>query len=198
VAGLAADEIFQRMTTAMANSTSVRVVGTGVQDDSSVSVDLRLDTAGNAYGHVDSRGQRIDVVAVEGAVYFSADASFWTAQVGAAAAQELSGRFVEVPEGDSMFADLVDYDRFLDTLLVAEGDVDRGAESSIDGIAVVELIDTADEGSLFVALEGEPLPQKLVPVDGGELIFSDWNSDVSVERPAADQIVDPSALVPAP
>lgn len=198
VADLDADEILERMQSAVADSTSVRVVGAGVRGDSSVSVDLQLDSAGNATGHLDTNGQRVEIVSVDGSVYISAGDAFWTDQVGATFAGQLAGKFVRVPEGEPTLADLVDYDVFLENLLAPEGATEKGDETTVDDSPVVELIDAADDGRLFVALEGEPLPQKVVPSEGGELLLSDWNSPVSVETPAPDEIFEPSTGIPAP
>jgi len=194
---LSADEIVARMTDAVDAATSVHVTGDSAQGGSTLAIDLQLGSNGDAAGSLTSNGQEIQIAAVAGTVYFTADEAFWTAQGGAAAAAQLAGKYVEVPAGDQSFGSLTDYAAFMEQLLTPEGAVEKGDQVDVDGVAAIELIDTKDDGSLLVSLEGEPLPLKVVPTDGGELLLTDWNADFTVTAPAASDIVDPNTLAPA-
>lgn len=189
------DEIVAEMQDAVGSATSVRATGGGASGGSTIEIDLQLGSDGDATGTLINQGQQIEILATGGTVYFSADEEFWTAQAGPEAAAQLAGKYVEVPADDDSFSNFADYDTFFDELLTSEGDVEVGEETTVDGVAALELIDTKDDGILYVALEGEPLPLKIVPAEGGELILADWNADFTVEAPAADEIVDPNTLL---
>ena len=123
--------------------------------------------------------------------------AFWSEQLGPELAAQVGEQFVVVPAGDDSFGDFGDYDAFFADMLEAEGKVEKGEESEVDGVPALILIDSDDDGELYVAMEGEALPLKVASsAGGGELTLSDWNGDVVVEAPAEDEVVDLSSLTP--
>ena len=105
--------------------------------------------------------------------------------------QALARRIVSSPRAETHQARVA----FTGELLTAEGKVEKGDESTVDGTPVIELIDSKDQGVLSISLEGEPLPLQVSSGTEGEVQFSDWNASVEVEAPAADEIVDLQSLL---
>jgi len=196
VEDLDADEILERVREAVDAASSVYVAGEGATGDQSVGIDMRLAAAGQSSGSLTIDGQELQLVIVDDVTYFSADEAFWGARVPPEVVPEIAGKFVEVPPEQDSFGTIATYEGFFGDLLQAEGTVEVGEQTTVDELSVIELIDTKDGGILYVALEGEPLPLKVKTEGEGELSLSEWNETVTVEAPAADEIVDPATLAP--
>jgi hypothetical protein len=138
----------------------------------------------------------VQIVVADGVTYFAADEAFWTGQAGPEAAAEIGDSYVEVPPEQDTFGGVANYASFFGDLLDPEGEPKVGEETTVDDARVIELIDTKDGGIMYVALDGEPLPLKVTPEEGGEVTFTEWNESVTVEAPAADEIFDVESLAP--
>ncbi|MEO8328430.1 MAG: hypothetical protein ABI586_00355 [Candidatus Nanopelagicales bacterium] len=196
VEDLEASQILDEVTTAVDSATSVYVSGEGSSADQPVGVDLHLTAAGEASGTLTINGEDIQLVVADDKTYFSAGETFWTGQVGPDVAPDLVDKFVEVPAGDASFNDIATYAGFFDSLLQPEGTIEKGDETTLDGVPVIQLIDTKDDGVLSIALTGDPLPLKAETAGKGSLILTDWNEPVTIEAPASADIVDPATLAP--
>jgi|GEM_PF-3441362 len=191
------DEILERVEEAVNGATSVHLMGEQNQGGTAIAVDLQMSAAGDATGTVTNAGTTIELIVVDGVTYFSAGEEFWSGQLGPELAAQVGDKFVEVPADDESFGDFGDFDAFFADLLKAEGDVEKGDESSVDSIPALILIDTVDDGELYISMQGEPLPLKVSSQeDGSELLLSDWNEEVVVNAPAEADVVDLESLVP--
>jgi len=196
VEDLSAQEILEEATAAVKDATSVRIEGEITQGGTPTAVDLQLSDSGSASGTITVNESTITLIAVDSQVYFSAGADLWTAN-GAPEniIDQVDGKYIEVPAEDKSFDSFTDFDAFTGELLTAEGKVEKGDESTVDGTPVIELIDSKDQGVLSISLEGEPLPLQVSSGTEGEVQFSDWKASVEVEAPADDEIVDLQSLL---
>lgn len=191
------DEILDQVSEAVDAATSVHLVGEQTQAGAAIGLDLRMSADGDATGTVTNAGVTIELILVDGVTYFSAGEEFWTGQLGPELAAEVGEKFVEVPANDDSFGDFGNFDAFFSDLLKAEGDVKKGEESTVEDIPALILVDTDDEGELYISMQGEPLPLKVSSqTDESELLLSDWNEEVVVAAPAEGDVVDLESLVP--
>ena len=191
------DEILDRVNEAIDGATSVHLVGEQSQAGAAIEVDLQMSADGSATGTITNAGTTIELIVVDGVTYFSAGEEFWSGQVGPELAAQVGDKFVEVPADDESFGDFGNFDAFFSDLLKAEGDVTKGDESTVDSIPALILIDSDDDGELYISMQGEPLPLKVSSQqDESELLLTDWNEEVVVEAPAEADVVDLESLVP--
>jgi len=194
---LSAKQILARVQDAVAAATSVRVAGSIIQGGSSLDVNLQLGADGSASGSLAGNGQLVQILAIDGTVYASADEAFWAGQVDAQAAAQLANKYVEVPADNNSLNSFSNYDAFIGQLVSPEGTVTKGDQTTVDGVDVIELIDSKGEGVLSISLVGEPLPVKVGSPTAGELNLTDWSAAFTVTAPAPSDIVDPSTIPPS-
>jgi len=195
VQNLSADQILKRTKAAVGAATSVHATGNLPSSGAAITLDMQLASNGDAQGSLTNNGQSVQLVSTGGTVYLSADLSFWTAQAPAVAAQ-LAGKWVAVPTGAKSFGNVTDYTSFLGQLLTPQGTITKGDQTTVDGMPAITLVDSKNQGQLLVALQGDPLPLKVIGGDGSELALTDWNADFTVTAPPASEVVDPSTLAP--
>jgi hypothetical protein len=194
---LEATEILDQVTEAVDGATSVHLVGEQTHAGSAIGLDLRMSGDGDAAGSVTNAGVTIELILADGTTYFSAGEDFWAGQLGPELAAEVGDKFVEVPASDDSFGDFGNFDVFFSDLLKPEGDVGKGDESTVEGVPALILVDTDDDGELYVSMQGEPLPLKVSSQqDESEMVFLDWNEEVVVDAPADADVVDLESLVP--
>ena len=197
--GLSADQVLAATHAAADAARSVHAVGNVSQGGRRTTLDLRLRADGEGSGFIETTGGRIDVARVGRDLYFKADEVTLTQVLGPDRAQEAGKRFVKVPVGDATFRsfrDLLDMDSLFEMLLVPSGVLSRVDGIPVDGIATVGLRDGDPKsgGLLYVTATGQPYPLLLKPDDTGvggvvELRLSEWNADVQVAPPPAQQVV---------
>ena len=155
-------------------------------------LDLRLSAEAGATGSITVDGGTAQVrFDGDERAFLQGDEAFWQASgapedlVGA-----LAGQFVEAPQFADALRELTDFDAFVDGIAEPEGDLRAGEVAEVseaDGAELYELV--TDQGSLFLATEGEPYPV-LLRDDDGDLLLSDWGAEVAVELPEDAPTVD--------
>jgi hypothetical protein len=134
----------------------------------------------------------VTVTVVEDGAYLMAGEELWTTFLPPEALETvlplISGKYVKLPAGTE--GDLLPS---TDDLLKPEGEVTKGEIVEVDGVQAITVV--GDDGSeLYVAIEGEPYPIKLVS-DEGTIEFVDIDEDVTIEAPDAADVFDLDALV---
>jgi hypothetical protein len=193
---LTADEIFEQTKVAVSAAKSVHAAGDTIDRGTTVKLDLQISETGST-GTLTAEGATIEMLFAGDAFFMKADKESWTALTGNAAEGEvLEGRYVRVPATDE-FADLrgfVDWDVFVDETVMRDGLTARGETKAINGEEAIGLIDTASAWTLWIPVEGEPLPLQVVDPGGNTIEFRDWGKPVKLETPPADQVIDLSAV----
>jgi hypothetical protein len=194
VEDLEADEILQEARDALTQAESVHVEGTITEGDVTFSLDLVYSGA-NVEGVVDVFGVSAEVVKVGADVYVKADTSLFAQFLPAEQQQMLAlmeGKWVKVNQSLAvMFIPGVplgvgDYFTFTEPL-------EKGEVSTVDGTQVITVTD-ADGAEVQVAIEGEPYPLAIVMGDEG-FTFSEFDKNVSIEAPDAEDVLDVMALL---
>jgi hypothetical protein len=201
--GLTADQVLAKTKAAAQSARSVRVKGEVTDSGQSISIDLKLAGVASGSGTVIQSGGRIDLVRVGNDIYFKADEktlSKTLAQGDAQVVKLIAGRYVKATvttSGFDSFAGLLDLVEFVKGVLSPDGKVKRVDGKPVSGVATVGLKDTAATGGgiLYVADAGEPFPLRIEPGSGtGGVTMSDWNTDITITAPPADQVIDVSKL----
>jgi len=177
------------------SATIVHVVGGGTDNGQPIKLDLWVGD-GKGKGHLEEGGVAFDIVRVGNTVYVKGGSAFWTRFGGAAAAALLHDKWVKVPTTQAQVKSIIgltDKSLFLASILGQHGKIENRGIVDYQSEKVVEIRDTTQGGSLYVASEGTAYP---VAVKGGrnqgDIAFTDWNASESVVAPK--NAVDLSAL----
>jgi hypothetical protein len=201
--GLTADEVFAKTKAAAQAATSVRVKGEVADSGQSIAIDLKLAGVARGSGTVIQDGGRIDLVRDGNDIYFKADEktlSKTVAQGDARIVKLIAGRWVKATvttAGFDSFAGLLDLVEFVKGVLSPDGKVSRVDGKMVSGVTTVGLKDNAATGGgvLYVADTGEPFPLRIEPGSGtGGVTMSDWNTEITITVPPADQVIDADKL----
>jgi ABC-type glycerol-3-phosphate transport system substrate-binding protein len=173
----------------------VHVVGGGVDNGQPIKLDLWIGD-GKGKGHLAEGGLSFDIVRIGKTVYVKGSAAFWKRFGGAAAATLLHDKWVKVPTTQAQVQSIIgltDKSLFLASILGQHGKIENKGLVDYQNQKVVEIRDTTQGGSLYVASQGTAYP---VAVRGGknqgDIAFTDWNADEPVVAPKG--AVDLSAL----
>jgi hypothetical protein len=173
----------------------VHVVGGGTDNGQPLKLDLWVGD-GKGKGHLEEGGLSFDIVRVANTVYVKGSAAFWKRFGGAAAAALLHDKWVKVPTTQAQVKSIVgvtDKTLFLESILGQHGKIENKGIVDYQGQKVVEIRDTTQGGSLYVASQGTAYPVALKGgKNQGDIAFSDWNANESVVAPK--NAVDLSAL----
>jgi hypothetical protein len=194
-AGKSAQQVVADARQAADSAKIVHVVGGGVDNSRPLKLDLWIGD-GKGKGHLEESGLAFDIVRIGDTVYLKAKSSFWKRFGGSAAAALLHDKWVKAPASTGDLASitpLTDKKQFFKSILEQHGNIENKGETTYKGQKVVEIRDTTQGGSLYVAAEGTPYP---VAVEGGkqqgDVSFRDWNADEPVTAPKG--AIDLSAL----
>jgi hypothetical protein len=188
VEGRTAAQILAAAQAAAATAQSVTVSGQA----NGAQVNARL-SADNADSRILNAGHLVQLLRVDNAVYLRADDSFWTAQVSAAAAAKLHGKYVKLsPDQASGYSAFLGIQDFFTNTLKPQGSITKGKPATVAGHRVIPLTDTSDGSVLTISLEGPPYPVMIAKSgsDGGTITFTHWDQPVAVTAPPAAQVVD--------
>lgn len=203
LAGLSADQVLAKTKAAAQSAKSVRVMGEISQQGQSIVIDLKLTGVARGSGTLTLDGGRIDLVRLGNDIYFKADAKTLAntvAQGNAQLVKLIAGRYIKASittPGFDNFVGLLDLVEFEKGVLSPDGKISRVDGKPVDGVPTVGLKDNdaKDGGVLYVADRGEPYPLRIEPASGpGVVTMSDWNADVTVTAPPADQVIDAKSL----
>ncbi|MFF0391050.1 hypothetical protein ACFYS8_20510 [Kitasatospora sp. NPDC004615] len=201
VAGRPADEILRQSVQALTDAHAVRAVGTVGGDGPAITIDLRLDTAGNCTGTLGQSGVgSFQVVKAGQQLWVKPDQAFWQSHGGAALADAVGDRYLKTTSDDPDFGDiagLCDLGALADQLGSAASDLAKGATSTVQGRPAVALTRSTDSGTatLYVATSGPPVPLRLEQ-SVGAVDFSDFGTPVPSATPGPDQSMDIDQLQP--
>jgi len=173
----------------------VHVVGGGVDNGQPIKLDLWVGD-GKGKGRLAEGGVSFDIVRIGKTVYVKGSAAFWKRFGGAAAAALLHDKWVKVPTTQAQVQSIIgltDKSLFLTSILGQHGKIENKGLVDYQDQQVVEIRDTTQGGSLYVASQGTAYP---VAVKGGknqgDITFTGWNAAEAVVAPKG--AVDLSAL----
>ena len=190
-----AEQVIADAQSAAVDATLVHVVGQGTDNGSPLKLDLWVGN-GKGKGHLEEAGLGFDVIRIGDVVYIKGGSAFLTKFAGAGAAALLHDKWLKgsATTGQlASLASLTDKKQFFDGVLGQHGKVENRGETDYHGTKAVEIRDTTQGGSLFVAATGTPYP---VALEGGKqqgnITFGEWNSSETIEAPKG--AVDLSSL----
>jgi hypothetical protein len=167
-------------------ATIVHVSGQGTDNGAPLKIDLWIGN-GKGKGHLEENGLAFDVVRVGDTAYIKGGAAFLTKLAGAGSAALLHDKWLKAPATTgrlAALASLTDKQEFFRGVLGQHGKVENKGETDYKGQKAVEIRDTTQGGSLFVAATGTPYPVALAGgKQQGDILFSDWNSSETIEAP---------------
>lgn len=190
VADKSAEEILTAAQEAARAATAVRVQG----DLEEIRLDLALVRGEGATGSMAQGDMEFELTVIGDDVYLKGSEQFYEQIGGRAAVTLLSGKWLQVPTTDEDFgsiAQIADMERLLNEALDPDADrLTKGEVEEVGGQSAIGI--TADDGTLFVATEGEPFPLELRGDETrpGSISFSDWNEPAELTAPDPDEVVD--------
>jgi hypothetical protein len=187
VADKTADEIVADATAAAKSASSVYVHGSTTSGDQPLVIDVHLVKDKGGTGHLEVNGFSVEIVRVGNTAYFKGDNDFWAQFGGAAAAALFKDKWVSAPadSGDlASLTPLTDISQLFDGILGQHGKLEKGGETDVNGTPAIKVEDTEQDGTLYVATEGEPYPLKLEGGDQkGSIEFEDWDKSYDFDAP---------------
>jgi hypothetical protein len=190
-----AEQVVADAQKAAVDATIVHVVGQGTDNGSPLKIDLWVGNA-KGKGHLEENGLGFDIVRVGDVVYIKGGSAFLKKFANAGAAALLHDKWLKGPATSGQLASLAsltDKKQFFKGVLGQHGKVENKGETDYHGTKAVEIKDTTQGGSLFVAATGAPYP---VALEGGKeqgsITFADWDGDEAIEAPKG--AVDLSSL----
>jgi hypothetical protein len=153
-------------------------------------VDMRLVRNVGAKGQFRLSGGKVDLVRVGQDVYLKANAPFWLAISGDAAAKALKDRWIRVPPGQKGLQPIIgftDLDQLIAGTIGARGEVSEKGTKDYKSREVIVIDDSGGSGGTFyIAASGKPYPVAILSPNNGEkgtLDFGDWNKTVAIAAP---------------
>jgi len=192
ISALTADQILEKAKAALGAADNYRVKGSASEDNEKVSIDFKI-AGDNVAGTVAVQGTTIDIVRIGNDAYLKADAlwQMMLAQQPQALAL-IKGKYVKVPANDDRFKEFTSITD-PETLLKPEGTPTKGEPKTVNGKQTITLVDSKDNGKLYIATVGEPLPVRLEDSSGNGVDFT-YDETFTVTAPDASQVVDASTL----
>jgi hypothetical protein len=205
---LSSEEIMQRVRTAMATVTSLRLSGTLSRNGQSMSMDLAADNNGNCTGTVATAdGGSVEIRHTGSQTWIKPDAAFWRhlaaqngkPERGDRAAKLFQGRYLTGSPDDPGLKQIT---HSCDTVTHVAGALGKdgspetkGPLTSVNGVPTVQL--TGEDGSIgYIAAQGSPyvLRVRSTGTDPSQIDLTDYNKPVVVDAPPADQVIDISSF----
>jgi hypothetical protein len=188
------DQILIATDAAFRSAKSVRLVGKLVQQDQTMSVDMRITADHKAKGSITRGDAKLSLIRV-GSKLWLRGREFWAGTLGPALAARIGDHWVLVP--DPVSADssgslgaLTDIEGVASKIISPSprSDIQKGAAANVRGVATLELKDASAGSILYVATSGPPFPLRISPKQskktaGQRLDFQDYNQPVSIAAP---------------
>lgn len=200
-ADTSAEQVVKDVTEAMNDLETVRLSGEMVEDGDSLDLDVQVSKSGECEGTIGMEGNgSFELMQVDGVSYFKPDEAFWEAQAGAAAEQlmDMAGdKWVTNSDDPDGFGELCDLDNFIEGLEEGPDDADIDGTGDVDGTAAVKLAFTSDDGNEGVAYVAAEEPHRILRFDvekEGQVDFTDFDEELSVEEPSEDETFDLASL----
>ena len=180
---------------------SLRMAGQIESSGQQIGFDLQLTTAGDCQGTFKIANGSAQIIAVGGDSWMKPDHAFWSKQAGPQAAQiekVVGDKWVAIPASSGLTS-VCDLNGFLDKIK----DPGKGKEASatvvgterLAGQDAVRVSDTGTKGDKTDGWVATDDPHYLLQLQvagsgGGTVTFSDFDSDVSIQAPAPQDVVD--------
>ena len=183
----------------MKGVTSLHLAGSISMTEGDVGLDMDVSTSGDCQGSMTIKGGTAQILSVDGMAYIKGDEAFWTANAGSqapAVIAMLGDKWMKTGSSDDQLAQLCDLDQFLDGMDEDKGTDDAlGEVTDVEGVQAIEITSKKDGGTThaWVAVDGKHYIVKLEMEGGdepGTITFSDFNKELELTAPAADEIVD--------
>jgi len=185
-AGKTAEQVVADAQSAATNASLVHVTGQGTANGAPLKIDLWIGDA-KGKGHLEESGLGFDVVRLGDVIYIKGSAAFLTKFAGAGAAALLHDKWLKgsATTGQlASLASLTDKKQFFKGVLSQHGKIENKGENDYKGQKAVEIRDTTQGGSLFVAATGKPYPIALKGgTQQGDIRFSEWDGSETIEAP---------------
>lgn len=194
IADVGAEEALARSREALAAAASFRVAGSPSRGAPLDLVYVSTDDVVGSSGTVSQGGSTFDLRAVNGEVFVRGNLDWLADTVAEGATRTLGSSWLLLPE--SLTAELtlfVQPAALIDSLLVPGGPVRSVGVALIDDVPAlgVQFVDT--EATVWLAGDGEPYPvlvERLgATATDGVLRFSEYDADVTVTPPRAENVV---------
>ncbi|MEV4558065.1 hypothetical protein AB0K51_13890 [Kitasatospora sp. NPDC049285] len=201
VAQLPAADIVQRASQALRDAHAVRAAGTVEALGQTITLDLRLDTAGNCNGSLGLGGEGgFKLVKAGQQLWVKPDRVFWDAHGGAGIADLVGDRYLKTTVDDPDFGELgslCDLGALADQLGSDTASLTTGAATTLRGLPAVPVSGSSDgePGTLYVATAGAPVPLRLEK-SAGAVDFTDFGTPVPSATPGPNETVDLNELTP--
>ncbi|MEI6623742.1 MAG: hypothetical protein WCP28_17760, partial [Actinomycetes bacterium] len=204
VSALTAQEILTRSEAAALAQSSVHIVAEGTNTTGPITMDVILTKSAGASGSMTSDGATFSFVERDSTIWMKGDAAFWT-KAGAkpAAIAAIGTKWVKMPSTNpagSSAAALGNYTDMVHSFYKTKGAVTKGETADLNGQKTIVIIDPEDNGKLWVAATGEPLPlqtQRLATTANPTTAngtFSQWGTATVATAPADTETVDVATL----
>jgi hypothetical protein len=181
-----AEQVVADAQSAATNASLVHVTGQGTDNGAPLKIDLWIGNA-KGKGHLEESGLGFDVVRLGDVVYIKGSDAFLKKFAGAGAALLLHDKWLKgsATTGQlASLASLTDTEQFFKGILGQHGKIENRGENDYNGQKAVEIRDTTQGGSLFVAATGTPYPLALKGgKQQGDISFSEWGGSETIEAP---------------
>jgi len=165
-------------------------------DGETTSTNLDLSKSGDCSGTITTSGGTAEILVVDSEAYLRGDEQFWRSAGAAAdkAAALSGGKWVNSKEANNSLTKACDLTQILAALYEHDSDA-QGELAEVNGVPAVELIGERD-GITTHTWNAIDYPHYLLKVEteGGDkpgtLSFSDFDKELNLTAPAADQIAD--------
>jgi len=197
------DEIAAAAKADMKSLDSVKYSGEIKSSGSSISLDIQASADGECTGTIGIGDGTAEVLATGGENWYRPDEAFWRQQAPDDADAIIAAVGDKwVIDSDANFSQFCDLEAFFDNIFKDEADggaYKTTGTDEVDGQQVVKVEQSDEDGSSvgYVLVEGDHYLLKIERTEGedpGKLEFSEFDEDVEVEAPSADEAVDPSTL----
>ncbi|HEY2536626.1 MAG TPA: hypothetical protein VGI24_06560 [Solirubrobacteraceae bacterium] len=188
VASKSPSEILAASKTAADSASSVHVSGSLKNNGTPITLNLSLVSGHGGRGQISQGSLSFNLIVVGDTIYLKGSPAFYSHFGGSAAAQLFQGKWLKAPASGGelgSLATLTNFTQLLAQTLASHGTLVKGSTSTVAGTPVIELRDTSNNGSLFVATTGKPYPIQIVKhgSETGHITFTDWDKPVSLSAP---------------
>ncbi len=189
VASKSASDILAEAKKAAGSASSVHVAGTLASGGTPITLNMDIAAGAGGRGRLSENGLSFELIVIHNTVYIKGSPAFYRHFGGGAAAQLFQGKWLKAPVAGTelaSLASLTNLSKLLDQALASTGTLSKGATKKIGEQQVIELTDSAKNGSLFVATTGKPYPIQIAKngSESGRVTFSRWNEPVSLVAPS--------------
>jgi hypothetical protein len=197
VANESASQIFTAAINAMKSASSGSVSGSEAESGKAAQVSGTF-FADDADVTLVTNGETIKVIKVGANDYIQGPSAYWASNgLPSADFPKVNGVWVSIPDSTAHLGSVFTLSGFATSLTADAGTLTKGATSTIGGQAVIAIISSTQNGTLYVATTGTPYPVEVTKSGsgGGTLTFSGWNQGSTPTAPAGAKTIAQLGLV---